>query len=277
MQREKIGYLMKLRMVEFHSEDEFVIVVESIADFNIASTLVERLLMREIDWVDEENLQYLFCWSGLQSEESYTCWKDLSKVLIDFEQKGIRLPRFLGHSKDGQRFKADGAPALKILNLVRILQKNRRINAVFLIRDLDNQPRRKEGLEQARSEHVGREPKLAVVIGTANPKREAWVLNGFVPINEEETRILEELKKQLEFDPCEEAERLREQSNDEPARIRNSKFVLSKLVRDNLDREQQCWQETDLELLKKRGSNTGIVDFFDEIIVRLVPIFTKPD
>jgi len=86
---------------------------------------------------------------------------------------------------------------------------------------------------------------------------------------------LEKVKGQLNFDPCEEAERLREKTNDEPARIRNSKFVLNLLVQSSLEREKQCWQDTDLELLLKRGQKTGIVDFFNEVLENIVPVFTK--
>ncbi|MEM9116802.1 MAG: hypothetical protein AAGD09_02850 [Cyanobacteria bacterium P01_F01_bin.56] len=251
---------------------EFIIVAESSADVAVATTLVERLLIQNIDWLDDENLQHLLVWSGLDST-GCSFWKDLNQIQQQFERNGFRIPRYLGHGKSGKK-RADGAAAMKVLNLVRLLQKDRQIDAVFLIRDLDDQSERKEGLRQARLENIDREPKLAIVIGAANPKREAWVLNGFVPIDDNEAKILQKLKQRLSFDPCEEAERLREKSSDGPVRIRNSKFVLNLLTQGNLEREQQCWQETNLELLKKRGSETGIVDFFDEVLEMIVPLFT---
>jgi len=53
------------------------------------------------------------------------------------------------------------------------------IGALVLIRDLDNQPERRIGLEEAWKEMA---PSLGfpTLIGTANPEREAWILNGFV-------------------------------------------------------------------------------------------------
>lgn len=53
------------------------------------------------------------------------------------------------------------------------MQKTREIKAILFIRDLDNQPDRRQGLEQARTEHRDRQPQLEIIIGTANPKREA--------------------------------------------------------------------------------------------------------
>jgi predicted ATPase len=57
-------------------------------------------------------------------------------------------------------FKADGATSYKFLTLVRLLQKTRKIKAVLLIRDLDDQPERREGIEQARLKDSERETPL---------------------------------------------------------------------------------------------------------------------
>ncbi len=39
--------------------------------------------------------------------------------------------------------------------------------------------------------------------------REAWVLSGFVPLSDAETKALRRLKTELSFDPTRETERLR--------------------------------------------------------------------
>nr|WP_322683238.1 hypothetical protein [Nostoc sp. DedQUE07]MDZ8128687.1 hypothetical protein [Nostoc sp. DedQUE07] len=155
--------------------------------------------------------------------------------------------------------------------MVRFLQITRQIKAVIFIRDLDNQPERREGLEQARSEHINRQPQLKIVIGAANPKREAWVLNGFIPSNQEE-RILEQIKARLNFDPCIESHRLRSTSHEEPDRIRNPKVVVERLTGKDMEREQQCWEDTNLNLLRERGVHTGLTAYIQEIEQHLIPI-----
>ncbi len=139
------------------------------------------------------------------------------------------------------------------------------------IRDLDNQPERREGLEQARSEHINRQPQLKIVIGTANPKREAWVLNGFLPSNQEE-QILEQIKARLNFDPCIEPHRLRSTSHKEPDRIRNPKVVVEQLTGKDMEREQKCWEDTSLNLLRERGVHTGLTAYIQEIEQHLTQI-----
>lgn len=250
---------------------EFVVIVESSADARTATKLADRILVEKVDWLEPEILQHLFKWTGLEVGTEHSCWKDIKQIITKSKNLGFHPPRFLGHGKDGA-LRSDGAAAIKIINLVRYLQKNRNIKALIFIRDLDNQPERREGIEQARSEQIDRQPKLEIVIGTANRMREAWVLNGFIPLNQEEKRILEEIKTKLNFDPCEESHRLHSNSFEEPDRIRNPKVVLDELTRGKMEREQQCWEETRLEDLRKRGINTGLTGYLHEIEQHLTPI-----
>lgn len=244
---------------------EFIVIVESGADARTATKLAERVLLEKIDWLEEDNLQYSFKWCGLEEGTEYSCWKDIGKILESLESSGLKLPRYRGHHSKGVPFKADGAISIKVLNIVRVLQRTRQIKAVFLIRDLDNQPERREGLEQARSQNMQRQPQLEIIIGTANPKREAWVLNGFIPSNPREEQILEEIKKKLSFDPCTEAHRLRSISQEEPDRIRNPKIVVEQLTGNDMERERLCWETTTLAILRERGVNTGLLEYICEV------------
>jgi len=252
---------------------EFVVIVESDADARIATSLAERVLLDKIDWLEASLLPNLFRWSGLDENSDRSCWKDIGKIINNAEKSGLRLPRFLGHRKT-KSLKADGAAMMKILNLIRLLQhqRNREIKAVILIRDLDNQPERRQGMEQARLEHIERQPKLEIIVGVADRMREAWVLNGFIASNPDENNILTDIKTQLNFDPCEEAHRLRERSFQEPDRIRNPKVVVEQLTRGDRDRERQCWETTPLNILRERGVYTGLTAYLGEIEQRLVPI-----
>ncbi|MCU0545278.1 MAG: hypothetical protein MUE44_24410 [Oscillatoriaceae cyanobacterium Prado104] len=147
---------------------EFVVIVESSADARTATKLADRVLVEKIEWLEPEILQYQFQWSGLEAGTEHSCWKNINQIIDNFKQNsGFRPPRYLGHAKD-RPLKADGAAAIKVLNLIRFIQKTRQIKAVLLIRDLDNQPDRREGIEQARAEHIHRQPKLEIVIGTAD-------------------------------------------------------------------------------------------------------------
>jgi hypothetical protein len=248
---------------------EFIVIVESGADARTATKLAERVLKEKFDWLDDDILKHCFQWSGLDSGAEFSCWRDIIKIIEDAKEKlKYKPPRFLGHDSNGVPLKADGAASIKVLNLVRFLQRTRQIKAVLFIRDLDNQPERKEGIEQARSEHINKKPKLEIIIGAANPKREAWVLNGFIVSNNEKV-ILEDIKKKLSFDPCIEPERLRSTSEKDTEIIRNVKFVVEQLTGKNMEREKQCWEETSLEILRTRGVNTGLAAYLQDVEERL--------
>jgi hypothetical protein len=253
---------------------EVVVIVESRADAITAKKLAERVLVEKVDWLEPESLEHLFKWSGLEVGTEHSCWKDTADIIDRAKKAGIPMPRFLGHGKTGA-LKADGAAAMKIMNLIKLLnlKEQRKIEAVIFIRDLDNQAQRRQGIEQARSEHEDRQPQIEVIIGTADRMREAWVLNGFVPLDSEEKRVLAQIKTKLSFDPCEEAHRLRDDLGED----RNPKLVVKKLTVGNIIREQQCWEETDLEILRSRGSNTGLRAYLNEVEQRLVSILDRSD
>ena len=255
---------------------EFIVIVESGADARTATKLAERVLKEKFDWLDDDILKHCFQWTGLESGTEFSCWRDIIKIIDDAKSQIKYKPaRFLGHNSKGEPLKADGAASIKILNLVRFLQKIRQIKAVIFIRDLDNQPERKEGIEQARSEHIDKMPKLEIIIGAADPKREAWVLNGFIPSNQQEEQILEEIKNKLSFDPCIESHRLRATSEKEPERIRNVKVVVEQFTGNDMEREKLCWEETDFKHLRERGVDTGLTDYICEVEERLAAILVS--
>ncbi|MGK7930144.1 MAG: hypothetical protein AB4041_01755 [Microcystaceae cyanobacterium] len=236
---------------------EFIVIVEHESDFRIATKLVERVLIEKIDWLEEDTINNYFSWCGLKDNTNHSCWKDIKSIV------GNKI-RYLGHDREGKKLKADGALALKILKYINLyLLKKRDIKAVIFIRDLDSQPERREGLEQARLS--ANNLNITIILGTADPKREAWVLNGFIPQTSQEEKTLDNLRKQLTFDPCIESHRLREKSFNEPERIRNTKVILDILTNNNYNREAECWEMTDLDELRKRGEETGLTKYLEEI------------
>lgn len=140
-------------------------------------------------------------------------------------------------------------------------------------RDLDSQPERRDGMRQAVAEVKDRFP---IVLAIQHPKREAWVLNGFVCADKREQEELDTIRQELKFDPCEEAERLRYTSaTSDPGR--NPKRILDRLTNDRFEREEKCWSETRLETPGQRGRKTYLAEFLDEVKEKLLPLLTRND
>lgn len=88
-----------------------------------------------------------------------------------------------------------------------------------------------------------------------------------------EVDVLAQITTKLNFDPCEEAHRLRDDLGED----RNPKLVVRKLTGGDIIREQQCWEETDLEILRVRGANTGLREYLKEVEQRLISILDRAD
>jgi hypothetical protein len=154
---------------------------------------------------------------------------------------------------------------LKALLLERELEETR---VVLMVRDMDHQPERRQGLEQARA--FAEKNGVVVLLATPDPKREAWVLAGFEPQDERERGLLAELRRELAFCPCEEPQRLRGRSSLGEA-TRDIKAVLGRLTQDSWEREAACWRDAPLDFLERRGTDTGLSEYLEELRERLVP------
>jgi hypothetical protein len=245
---------------------EFIIIVESTADFRTAKSIAERLITDRIPWLTEY-LTNTFTWSGLETNTEFSSWRDIRTIREALKTQGIPSPRYLKGTG-----KSDGAAAHIVLQLITQLKRQRDIRAVLFVRDSDNQDERRVRLEQVREERGQNLSDTAIVIGVADTKREAWVLNGFVPLDESEERLLADLRQRLLFDPTIEAHRLRATTADEPERIRNAKIILDILTQENQEREILCWQITPLDVLRERGKQTGLTAYIVEVEERLIPI-----
>lgn len=96
-------------------------------------------------------------------------------------------------------------------------------------------------------------------------------MNGFEPRNRDEKAALEGVRQKLGFDPCSAGERL---TTEGKKGKKNAKVILKKDlgVEPDSDREDACWRETDLDLLRARGRGTRLVAYLEEVVDRLVPI-----
>lgn len=233
------------------------VVCEADADRRAATGLADRVLCREVDWIEPEILDGHRRWQGLGEGSSHLEWHQVWD-----------LARSRGLKAHGHFLDEPGAPDARTARLALLLLATsfHPPDAAILVRDSDGQ--RELGLEQARRE---RNWPFPVAIGLADSKRECWVLAGFDPRTEAEEATLAQLRQELGFDPRLQSEAL---SARKTGALRDAKRVLSLLVGGDFDREESCLAECPLEDLVERGQLNGLADYLEEIRTRLVPLFT---
>jgi hypothetical protein len=151
--------------------------------------------------------------------------------------------------------------------LLVIESDSREVAGVLLIRDSDNKLERRTGLNQARE--CGRW-SFAVAIGVAHPKRECWLLAAFQPGNQEDKACLEELRRELGFDPCTASHELTASEN---SAKRSAKRVLGMLCAEDIDKAEGHLNAVPLELLRNRGRRNGLAEYMAEVEEHLLPVF----
>ena len=242
----------------------FAVVCEAAADFRTATGLAERIIREHVDWVNDHLLATCPLWLGADQTRPYLLWTEVPKLASD-----AGIPPIHGHF-DGRPAEPDARTALRALRLLKLRNAGRPLDGVLLIRDDDRDTRRRTGLEQGRVA----EPDLRdrVVIGLAHCKRECWVLAGFDPSGSEEERLLKAVRDEFGFDPRTRAHDLTAKHDTDK---RSAKRVLGVLTQGNTDREAACWKEAPLATLRERGRESGLVEFMDEVISRLIPLFAS--
>ena len=242
---------------------------EAAADFRTASGLLDRVLREEgppwiADLIDEHP-DAVRIW---HLDGAGRAFFDVHAWRAYVKQLSIRVPH--GHF-DGRPGGAGALMARTVFQIVRAL--NRRpneeaIEAVVLVWDMDDQPdARRGGLTSARTE-ARCWAAFEIVLGCANPMREAWVLAGFDPAHDDERARLEAARRELGFSPSEHAHRL--DAKDEQAKL-SAKRVLRALVDGDPEREARCWSETPLETLRARGEASGLREYLDEVSQLVLP------
>jgi hypothetical protein len=243
---------------------------EARADFEVAADLVDRVLRdRGPDWVTDTldaAPDAIRSWHGDGDGRAFFVLRDLTKYV---DALNVRVPH--GHFS-GKPGAADAVMGRTALAIVRALVKQgAEVDAVLVIRDLDDQPARRTGLEEARDEAQHWAP-FRIVVGCANPKREAWVLCGFEPETPDEHRHLADLRRELGFQPHTHAHQL--DAKNEQAK-RSAKRVLHILTGGDREREQRCWNEAPLDGLRDRGAGCGLGDYLDEIERHILPLLAR--
>lgn len=261
---------------------EFILIVEADADYKTAAGIAERVLQENApQWLTDllqDQPDILFSWTGLEDGIGFSCWSHFEAIAKKLKAEGYRFPKFNGQFSDGPT-NLDYPVARNIVYLVNQYlkaSKNRNIGAIVLIRDEDNQPERFATLCRLRDDLTRRGFQMPIVIGVANPEREAWILNGYEAKTAAEKQVLQDIKRRIGLDPCLEAHRLRGKSNQPGTEDRDIKRILQALTQGDPLREEQCWQETALDILIERGQKTGLSQYIEEIESRLLPtLITK--
>ncbi len=236
----------------------FVVVYEAPADFATATELADRVLVAAIGWLDETLLESQRQWVGEDQRGSRLEWKSIPRRAREL---GIRAH---GHFDDGPAM-PDAQAARRAM--AYILRRFDKVDAILLIRDMDDQAVRKRGLEQARTVFA---PLIRIAIGVAVVERESWIICGFDPTSADEQEKLAEEAKKLGFNPCLRSHELTACKNDQATR--SPKRVLAALTDNTWDRQRKCWGETALAVLEERGHANGLKDYFEEVKQNLVPL-----
>lgn len=237
------------------------IVCEARADRETAAALADRILIEDssINWVDSESIAYHREWRGLSRSDEYLPWKNVPRLALEHS---VYVVGFF----DGLPAHPDAVTAFKALRLLDSCKE--RPDAVLLQRDQDDDPNRRKGLEQARSEFRSQIP---VVIGFAIVKRECWHLAGFDAIDQTEIDCFEQVRCDLGFNPCLQSHELTAKRDHHK---RSAKRVLGELTHGDHDREMECIQKPELSYLSSRGNDNGLADFLSEVRQHIVPLFS---
>jgi hypothetical protein len=252
---------------------EFLAVAEGETDARMVQLLAERIFMEEgHDWVRQQCAEevpdwvrehYLPKWHAPEPNSIGVTWR----MVKQFSREN-RFRQAFGHNEAGKPRGIYYAQARNALFFLSRLRKERRIDAMVWVVDLDDEPERRDGLNEARKEA---ENQVVIALATPNPKQEAWILNGLICEGNEE-QVLEALRQELGFDPCHKAEEL--QAKDKTAK-RSAHRVVRSMIGESRERKEKCWTQTPLSTLRERGAATYLNAFLDEVKERLLPLLSK--
>jgi hypothetical protein len=227
------------------------------------TALIDDALVANIDWL-RDILESCRAWRGLHGAERWYKYApgdayDLRPLTID----GMTI-KPQGRIA-GEPLKPEASMWRKVLLL--FCHADPRPDIVVLARDLDGSPDRRAGIEQVRDGLVW---PFVIVAATPEPEIEAWIVSGFAPRNDDERARLEQVRRDLSFDPTRQSHRLTSHPNDAPT---DAKRVLSRLCEDDGEREDACFERS---VLRQRGALNGAHVFLEEVDQLVVPIFDHP-
>lgn len=255
-------------MSEVEATVQVAVAAEDWGHYRAATRLADRVIAGKIEWIrdhlaDETTRESVRRWGIAERERPWTRLKDAYRAAKD---RG--LPCF-GHF-DGRPGEPDAAMFRAQLLLFQDEQnKGARIDAVLLVRDVDDDTRRVGGARQA----LALRWPFPVIIALARPEIEAWLVAGFVRRTEECGRRLDEDRRRLGFSAPEQPHRLT--SKRQGVSDLDAKDTIARLCDGDRNRESLCLEES-LDLLRRRGAECGLADYLADVEAHLVPLFLCP-
>jgi hypothetical protein len=239
---------------------------EAESDFKITSGLIDLVLRQHATWISDVMDMApdgVRSWVGDGRGHDFF---DIHHVGAYALKMLSRVPQ--GHF-NGQPGAAGAAMARTAFGIVRALHRQQGVDGVVLVWDMDGDAtERRLGLSQARAE-AQKLVQFQIVLGRPDRMREAWVLAGFDPRSQDERQRLDDERQQLGFRPNVEAELL---SASDPGARRSAKRVLAVLTGGDQRREEQCWTDAELDILRTRGMGSGLTEFLEEVEQCIVPL-----
>ena len=242
------------------------VIAEAHYDFRVVSTLFDRAALESKDmpeWIRDDPQQFEVerVFSGINEAEEFTVRKSVKSRSKNFG-KG-----FQNVSKFGTGLGDDLRDTERCVSLAVLADQ--KLNILLLSRDSDGKSERLESWRKVK-EKFQNEISFQIVLASQHCKLEAWILNGFVPNNSKEEQRLKEMRQELGFPPVEQAEKLWAGRGAKKC----PKRVLSLLCDKDREREERCWNETDLKILRENGTNTGLSAFLEDVENSCVPMFS---
>ncbi len=248
------------------------IACEAVADLRVAKGFAERVLLNELTWFEDLTLEARPIWGGFLQGTEFLRWASIRSVYKAVEdEKPARVSAVLGRFGNGIPPKLEAINALKALRLAELTTAY----AVILMRDTDahKQAELRAGLlhgfdEYLRTRVNNARSAVQVILATPDRYREAWLLAGFVAKNNlEQSKVNAEKHVLSGIDPFQEPHRLQ----DAPNNLRCAKDIWNRLSDQNETREEACWSNSSLEVLRTNGEGCGLVAYLDEVKNFLVP------
>ncbi len=231
--------------------------------------LVDRKLIHHAPaWFDREKeaeeLAAARTWCGLEPGTPFTPWVALKRMTTGAGLGGFRGVAALGRPRPEARGYDYETVRKALILCARMMPVP---DAVLIVRDLDHGDReaRRDSIERARRDDAAAGP--VVLLAMPCPKREAWLLNGFLPNTDREETMLADLRAELGCHPCSEAHRLTAEAHGAKRDIKR----IFDLINDGDDtRIERRWEGATWDTLRAYGLESGLANFLDEVKMRLL-------
>ena len=217
------------------------------------------MLLENVPWAEQDHLVHL---RQFVAENPLYEWTRIQNVPASILSKKLRVTPGKFRGEPGA---PDALLARKTIVLLNSL--NPLPQVLVVMRDIDLEPGRQTGWNQARDEYHGKPP---LILGIAIIKRENWILAGFRSRNEDEELRLQAERQTLGYDPSLHPD---QPNSHERGSKHCPKRVLANLVWSaGVERELECLRDTPLEELETRGESIGLKQFLIEIRMIMCPM-----